>query len=344
MEQMTKDGQILIVDDNAMNLKLAVALLKPYGLQADTADSGKEALEKVQQNKYCLIFMDYQMPQMDGVETTQCLRRLEGAYYREVPIIALTGDNREEMREAFFQAGMNDILLKPIEKGQLEKVLEKWITYEMQCVSEGEAATEKAKDFLVLKEIGIDAGEGIKNCGSRELFEILLSDFYHLIDLKSVALVKSLAEKKLREYTIEVHALKNCARLIGALELAKDFAILENLGNSGNMEEVKKGTPGVLKMLRQYKDFLAPFEKLETTEKEQVSKNKIIECLRNMEEAVEAFDIDSVDATLKCLNTYQLPDNCRKQLELLNAYVADVALEKILETTKEIIQILENTQ
>lgn len=340
---MMEDCQILVVDDNAMNLKLTVSLLKGYGLHADTADSGKVALEKVQEKKYHLIFMDYRMPQMDGVETTQKLRELEGSDCREVPVIALTGDDREDVRDIFYEAGMNDILLKPIEKAQLETILEKWLPREKRYAKEEMAAEGNQDAYAVLKEVGIDAAEGIKNCGGKELFETLLSDFYHLIDLKSVVLVKSLAEKKLKEYTIEVHALKNCARLVGAIELSKDFADLENLGNSGNMEEVKKGTPKVLKTLRQYKEILAPFEKLESTQKEQVSKDTIIECLRSMEEAVEAFDIDSVDAALKCINTYELPDSCRKPLELLNAYVADVALEKILAMIKELIQNLENT-
>lgn len=340
---MMEDCQILVVDDNAMNLKLTVSLLKGYGLLADTADSGKEALDKVQKKRYHLIFMDYRMPQMDGVETTQMLRRLEGSYYREVPVIALTGDEREDVRDIFYQAGMNDILLKPIEKTRLDSILEEWLPREKQYVKEETVAEESEESYAFLKESGIDVAEGVKNCGGKELFETLLSDFYHLIDLKSVVLVKSLAEKKLKEYTIEAHALKNCARLIGAKELSQDFADLENWGNSGNIEEVKKGTPKVLKVLRQYKEVLAPFEKLESSQKEQVSKDTITECLRSMEEAVEAFDIDSVDAALKCLNTYELPDSCRKPLELLNAYVADVALEKILATIKELIQNLENT-
>ena len=70
-------AKILIVDDNEMNLKVAIGLLQPLMMQIETAESGKQAIEKIRENRYDLVFMDHMMPVMDGVEATKCLRALE---------------------------------------------------------------------------------------------------------------------------------------------------------------------------------------------------------------------------------------------------------------------------
>lgn len=345
-----EEGLVLIVDDNEMNRKLAVALLKPYGVKADVAESGAQALEKIKSTPYDLIFMDYLMPEMDGAETTIHLRGMDEAYFREVPIIALTADDREEVTDILLQAGMNGILRKPIDVSQLKMVLEEWIPTALhgkkECVKKDavDNTLEDLAEFQELRVAGIDPGEGIKNCGSRDFYRSMLGDFYRLIDLKSVLLVKSLATKEIRTYTIEVHALKNCARLIGALELSEDFANLEKLGNSDNIEGVKVGTKKVLAMMQKLKGVLKVYGDSENHPQREVSREKILECLHAIEDAVEAFDIDSVDAAAKELEGYRLPESCKKSVEMLKAYIADVALEDILETTRELIKKIEEAE
>ena len=80
---------------------------------------------------------------------------------------------------------------------------------------------------------GLNVSEGTKNCGSKKLFLELLGDFYKLIELKSTKLEKCLADGMIKDYTIEVHALKNTARMIGAMELSDLFYQMEQLGNAG---------------------------------------------------------------------------------------------------------------
>jgi len=118
---------ILIVDDSKVNLKVASMLLKPLEMKIDVADSGKLAIEKVKETQYDLIFMDHMMPEMDGVETTQNIRALEGDYYKNVPIIALTADAVTESKEHILSSGMNDFVAKPIEMDRICEVLKKWL-------------------------------------------------------------------------------------------------------------------------------------------------------------------------------------------------------------------------
>ncbi|MDE5823694.1 MAG: response regulator, partial [Lachnospiraceae bacterium] len=112
MNFIAPQAQILIVDDNEMNLKVARGLLQPLQMNIDTASSGKKAIEMVQEKRYHIVFMDHMMPVMDGVETTQNIRKLPDEYIRKMPIIALTANAVMGARETFKEAGMNDFLAK----------------------------------------------------------------------------------------------------------------------------------------------------------------------------------------------------------------------------------------
>lgn len=121
------EAKILIVDDNEINLVVACGLLEPFQMQIDTAMNGQEALNKIEANRYDLILMDHMMPVMDGVETARRLRKMEGEYYQNVPVIALSADAMHESQKLFAEAGMNDFAAKPIDLRQPCKVLRRWL-------------------------------------------------------------------------------------------------------------------------------------------------------------------------------------------------------------------------
>ncbi len=110
--------RVLAVDDNEANLKLVLTLLRDQQIQAEGAASGFEALSKARQSHFDLVFMDLQMPGMDGVETTERLRNLDG-YSRKLPIIALTAHALADERERLTQQGFDGYLAKPISSQQL---------------------------------------------------------------------------------------------------------------------------------------------------------------------------------------------------------------------------------
>lgn len=120
-------ASVLIVDDNEINLMVAEEMLKPLKMQIETASDGKHALEMIRNKKYDLIFMDHLMPVMDGIEAVTELRKLEEPYYKEVPVIALTGNTAKEQREEYIQAGMSDYLSKPIDMEDIYRIVKKWI-------------------------------------------------------------------------------------------------------------------------------------------------------------------------------------------------------------------------
>jgi CheY-like chemotaxis protein len=122
-----RDKKILIVDDNLVNLHVAKGIMDPYEMDIDLAENGRQAVEMVKQKEYDLIFMDHMMPELDGVDTTELIRNLDGSRFKNVPIVALTADAVKGTKEMLLKAGMQDYLAKPINGTELRQVLEKWL-------------------------------------------------------------------------------------------------------------------------------------------------------------------------------------------------------------------------
>lgn len=335
-------AQILIVDDNEMNLKVAKGLLQPLQMNIDTASSGKTALEMVQTKQYHIVFMDHMMPVMDGVETTQRMRALEDTYIQNMPIIALTANAVTGAREIFKEAGMNDFVAKPIELKDICSKIRAWLPHELIVKMSAPAQQQLQIPAQMLPVIeGLDVMEGIKNCGSLELFTNLLGDFYKLIDLKSTKIEKCLADGMIRDYTIEVHALKNTARMIGALELSEQFYQMEQCGNAGDVDTIFRETPAIMELYRSYKPILEPYGKANEQDKKEVPKEELVKVLEQLNAAMDSFDLDGADAALAELEEYRLPEELGPYMEELRAYVADVAMEEVMNTGNKMIEVLE---
>lgn len=118
--------KILVVEDVKVNLMLMVKVLEKMGCTVDNAGNGKEAVKMLQQFIYDLVFMDCQMPEMDGFEATQAIRLDELKLERHTAIIALTADAMTGDREKCLQAGMDDYLNKPVRPEQIAAMLQKW--------------------------------------------------------------------------------------------------------------------------------------------------------------------------------------------------------------------------
>ena len=113
--------RILVVDDEPINREVALMQLEAVDLAADTAEDGAEAVAMAQKNSYAAIFMDMQMPKLNGIEATQEIRQLPG--YRDTPIIAMTANAFAEDKAKCMAAGMNDFLIKPFNPAELFAVL-----------------------------------------------------------------------------------------------------------------------------------------------------------------------------------------------------------------------------
>ncbi|MCM1537580.1 MAG: ATP-binding protein [bacterium] len=130
----TSGCRVLVVDDNAVNRKVAKGYLAPYGLELTEAQSGPEAIELVKENAYDLIFMDHMMPGMDGIEAVHIIRRECGENGKNAVIIAATANAMEGVKGRFLENGFQDFIPKPIDKKHLYRTLAKWIPEEKKIV------------------------------------------------------------------------------------------------------------------------------------------------------------------------------------------------------------------
>lgn len=116
--------KVLVVDDNMVNVKLAKRLLENYNIIVDMTTSGRDAIEKVKENKYDIIFLDHMMPELDGIAT---LKLLKEKYNDLPPIIALTANSYGGLREKYISYGFNDYISKPINVKELSKMLDTYL-------------------------------------------------------------------------------------------------------------------------------------------------------------------------------------------------------------------------
>jgi CheY-like chemotaxis protein len=129
---MLQDARILLAEDNVVNQKISLALLRKLGCSADAVSNGIEVIEALQRIPYSLIFMDCQMPEMDGFEATRLIRKREiesgEACPWKVPvhIVALTAGAMQSDRETCFAAGMVDFVSKPVRLPEMQRALERW--------------------------------------------------------------------------------------------------------------------------------------------------------------------------------------------------------------------------
>ena len=187
---------------------------------------------------------------------------------------------------------------------------------------------------------GLNIAEGLKNCGSEELYLGTIENFYKLIDTKSAKIEACLEERRIYDYTVEVHALKNTARMIGAMELSNLFYQLESLGKEEKLEEIKSRTPDVLRLYRNHKELLKDI-KSKHSERVEADAQSIIEVLIHLHDAIDVFDLDAADNAMAELDGYVLPKDLQPMAKELDLALADVAMEEVLRLTQEMRRELE---
>lgn len=334
------DAKVLIVDDNEINLTVACGHLAPLKIQIDSATSGEQAIEMVQQKSYDLIFMDYMMPGLNGLETVKKIRELDDGKYKDIPMIALSANVIEQMKQIFKAEGMVDYLEKPIKPNDIIAAAKKWLPRELLVKTEDATFEVKVEKNLPTIE-GIDSEEGVKYSGSKKRWLEMLSDFYHIIDFKKKKIEEDMAAGNIESYTVEVHALKNTARLIGAMGLSSEFYELEQLGDAKDVEQIHAKTPGVLAHFDSYKPILKPYAFAnEESKRDTVSNDEIIAALKEIRDAIDGFDLDGADAGMEKLNTYEVPEEYKERMKKLRALVADVAMEDVIKETTALIEEL----
>lgn len=301
-------ANVLIVDDNAVNLTVAEGLLEPLKMKIDTVTSGKEAIDKISDFHYDIVFMDHMMPEIDGVETTHIIRRFHPEY-NDVPIIALTANAVDGTKEMFCREGMNDFVAKPIELRMLVAKVRQWLPVEkiqkLYRKTNAKADGQGKAGNIVIGDLDVKYAVDILT--SEDLFWKVLKVFYHSIDKKVKLIGELLAEGDWTNYTIEVHGLKNAARQIGALKLSDRAAAMEKAGNARDIAAIQENTEEMLEQYAAYQPVLAPFceEQEDEGGKEEISEKMLYEYFGKLQEAVDDLDVDMMEEVIGQMKQYR---------------------------------------
>jgi CheY-like chemotaxis protein len=256
-------GRILLVEDNLVNQEVSCAMLESLGCDVEIAQDGKEAVEATQRKQYDAIFMDGQMPVMDGYEATRLIRQAEAASTgkskpRHTPIIALTAHAMEGDREVCLDAGMDDYLPKPFDRRQLEGVLQRWIVKRGVRVGEKSTRRKPASPKVLSEAVpsSSEAHDTPQKPGGRaiSLDPKVLEGIRSLQQPNAPDLLKKMINlylddsvKKLRELRTAVeareavnvhriaHSLKSASANLGATTLSSLFKEMEMMGKSNEI-------------------------------------------------------------------------------------------------------------
>jgi len=251
------DAKVLLVEDNDVNQQIAVELMEAAGVAVDVCVNGREAVDRLRAagpEHYDLVFMDLQMPVMDGHEATAAIRG--DAAFGVVPIIAMTAHAMAEERERCIREGMNDHVVKPIDPEKLYAVLLTWLAGKQVQATLGPAAPPAARSPAepALRAIaGLDVDAGLRRMlGRWAAYEELLRMFASG-QAGSVQTARSeLAAANTTSARRAMHTLKGTAGAIGAAEVARRAA------DSERMIVRAAGEEAVLASLRAVEQALQP--------------------------------------------------------------------------------------
>ena len=227
-------ARVLVVEDNELNQQVARELLSGVGLLVDVAQDGEIAVRQVQSVPYDLVFMDMQMPVMDGVTATIEIRKL--AQYKDLPIIAMTANAMRQDHERCLQAGMNDYIAKPIEPDQLWSMLSRWIkprpgrsaSQQAACVPAPPARAAAGPAPEIPGDIdGIDVATGLRRvAGKASTYVSLLRGFVKNHKAAADEIRRALDSDRAGAERI-AHTVKGVAGTLGAPGLQHAAAELE---------------------------------------------------------------------------------------------------------------------
>ena len=234
--------RILLAEDNITNQAVALGMLKMLGLTADAVADGQEAVRALEVLPYDLVFMDVQMPVMDGLEAARRIRDPQSAVRdHAIPIIALTAHAMQSDRDDCLNAGMNGYLSKPVSTGALLETLEKWLG----PATPADPTPQPAVQGSAVVEAPVFDRSALLHrvAGDRDLAARLVDTFIADIPSQIQALKQSVAGADAPSARRHAHTIKGAAATVGGERLRRVAGDMETAALQGNLELVAAGAP-----------------------------------------------------------------------------------------------------
>ena len=343
-------ARILLAEDNETNQEVAKEILEQAALVVDLANSGREAIEKVENNQYDLVLMDIQMPEMSGLDATKTIRD-SSAVTKDIPIIAMTAHAMAGDREKSIAAGMNDHITKPINPNQLFDTLLRWIKpaereipkYLLDKLAEQKEMSNKN---ALMNMPGIDVDSGLKRIGGNEKFyRKLLVKFYN-DNLKTMEQIHQAFAKDDKELVaLLVHNVKGVAGNIGANGLQAASYDVEVAIRNNEFEKVE----GLLKvferkingMLKNLKGLISEEEVDIIKEKEKGDPDFILESLQQLISHLKKKKPKPSKEIMEQINNFVWPPEYQQEIDQLTKLISKYKFAEANELVTKLITELE---
>ncbi|MFC1684823.1 nitrate- and nitrite sensing domain-containing protein [Pseudomonadota bacterium] len=242
-EHSRYEGRILLVEDEATNRQVAISMLEKLGLSVTIAIDGQDAVEKSTFSEFNLIFMDCQMPIMDGFEATQKIRTQERQQDRHTPIVAMTANTFDDDIKHCLEVGMDDFLGKPYTPDELRKVVHRWLPSRQPDLFHNTATNRATKpasssglnnsplDLNKLEQMRKDMGED---------FSKLIPAFLESANSIFAQLPEATMAADLKKTERLCHSLKSASANISATKLSTLAGQLEAWAKEGDLDRIKE--------------------------------------------------------------------------------------------------------
>lgn len=333
LSYVAPSAKILVVDDNDVNRKVFRNLLKQSRIQVSEADSGQTCIKILEEEKFDVIFMDYMMPIMDGIETLNVIRKQHMC--DNVPVIMLTADAIVGAKEGFLNAGFDDYLTKPIVPEKLDKMIIKYLPKDL--VIEGEYKEERVEDNELPLVDEFDFSYAMSILKDKDILMNTLKDVKKMLGVLPEKLNDMYIDienaEMLNLYKIEVHALKSSAAMVGAMLLSKVARLLEMAAIDKNIDRILVLHPILLEEISKHRERLLSIFP-EDEEKMPIEDAELIFGYFDMlEMGILNDDYATADFVCEELQKYTYTESVSKQVENLiekvNQLDSDAAMQLI---------------
>jgi CheY-like chemotaxis protein/HPt (histidine-containing phosphotransfer) domain-containing protein len=226
------NARILVVEDNTTNQFVAQRLLKGFGIQADITANGEEAIKALETLSYDLVFMDCQMPVLDGYDATKRIRDTHSNVLdRNIPIIAMTANVLPGSKEKCLRAGMNDFIPKPVKSDKVLQVLQQWLP-----ISDNTGEGAVIFDEAAMRQ---------RLMNNEDLIRKVIETFSHDMELQITLLKTAIIDKDFLLVAAQAHKIKGAAANVSGISLNALASIIEDASKAEDLETLFEMQPKI---------------------------------------------------------------------------------------------------
>ncbi|MCK5165412.1 MAG: response regulator, partial [Desulfobacula sp.] len=332
--QKISGAKVLLVEDNEINQQVATELLEKVGIAVTLANNGLEGVRAAAKEDFDLIFMDIQMPEMDGLEATKKIRVMDGKTIDTLPIVAMTAHAMAGDKEKSIKVGMNDHITKPLDPDEIYRTLIKWINSGDRKITKKrgpQSITPENQEAQISIPVlpGISTKDGLYRVGGNiRLYRELLFKFHRDYQHVTTQIRDALIKKEMNLAKRLLHTIKGVAGNIGAQDLHQAVAKLEEVIRQNNAEQTEALLTDFNAILLTIMTGLQPLikeieeaDKKKPDHKKQGTRQELLELIIALEPFVKTLKPKQSKEILAKITAYVWPDQYGQEIEELNQLI-----------------------